>query len=527
MADWPIRTAVLAREGAARDRIVEGLQATGMEVAGVLDPAQVGPGALVELAPTAIIVSLEPALEDALEQYVEVFGDPAVTVIFEEAALVLDRTGWDAARWLRHLSAKLRRDRDVLPPGPAAGDDQAGTGVPVFDVDPAALALALDDGDASPANTAGALTVEGADGSDAAAFHAFDPVAFEHGDEGDGGAPAQAIVLDPALTAGLDLATDADPSAAAEADASTGVDFDFSGWSVEVPVETDAAAQADDDGLATVAPHAVEPGASEPDATDLDGASTVAAAEDAPVATLDAEALPSFVAASAPESASNAAAPNTPAKVDLAALESRISGLSLVDADSYGQGPQHGAVLVEGGLGGPDAVRQLLAAIPPGFPRPVLVRLQLDGGRYDRLVRQMERAAQLPVSLAEAGNAIADGEIHFVTPDLDIARQAGALRFVAADGAGSLPEALPADDSAVLFLSGSNPALVEEAMAPAWQGALVAGQSPEGCYDATAASAAIERGSASGTPAELASILAARWMPAAHAPSLDTGELSP
>src|SRR3546814_13985593 len=55
--------------------------------------------------------------------------------------------------------------------------------------------------------------------------------------------------------------------------------------------------------------------------------------------------------------------------IDLDALEQRVSGLSLADVDSYGHGPQRGAVLVEGGLGGPDAVRQLLAAIPEGFPR--------------------------------------------------------------------------------------------------------------------------------------------------------------
>ena len=104
--------------------------------------------------------------------------------------------------------------------------------------------------------------------------------------------------------------------------------------------------------------------------------------------------------------------------LDLAALESRISGLSLADTDSYGHGPRRGVVLVEGGLGGPDAVRQLLGAIPEGFPRPILVRLQLDGGRYDRLVRQMERASALPVQLAEAGMSVVPGEVYFLPPGL-------------------------------------------------------------------------------------------------------------
>src|SRR5690606_17755685 len=43
--------------------------------------------------------------------------DPAIAVIFEEAELASQRTGWDAARWVRHLAAKLHHHDDVLPPG--------------------------------------------------------------------------------------------------------------------------------------------------------------------------------------------------------------------------------------------------------------------------------------------------------------------------------------------------------------------------------------------------------------------------
>ncbi|MDH5822201.1 chemotaxis protein CheB [Luteimonas sp. RD2P54] len=199
---------------------------------------------------------------------------------------------------------------------------------------------------------------------------------------------------------------------------------------------------------------------------------------------------------------------------DLAALEQRIAGLSLADTDSYGNGPERGAVVIEGGLGGPDAVRQLLAAIPPGFPRPLLVRLRLDGGRYDRLVRQMERAAQLPVTLAEDGAAVEPGHVYFLPPDIGVARERAQLRFVSAEGASAaLPASLPSDDSAVLFLSGSDPALVDAAMGQAWGGALVAGQSPEGCYDGAAADIVIARGGRSGTPRQLADELAERWPP--------------
>ncbi|MCP2839698.1 chemotaxis protein CheB, partial [Salmonella enterica] len=81
--------------------------------------------------------------------------------------------------------------------------------------------------------------------------------------------------------------------------------------------------------------------------------------------------------------------------VELAELERRIAGLSLVD--EHVPAEDNGAVVVLAGIGGPDAVRQLLGALPAGFPRPVLVRQRLDGGRYDKLVAQMQRVSAMPV----------------------------------------------------------------------------------------------------------------------------------
>ena len=141
----------------------------------------------------------------------------------------------------------------------------------------------------------------------------------------------------------------------------------------------------------------------------------------------------------------------------------------------------------------------------------MLVRLRLDGGRYDRLVRQMERAAKLPVTLAESGQVAEAGHVYFLPPELGLIEQAAKLVFSDAAAPSSLLEALPSSDSAVLFLSGSDPALVDVAMNTGWSGALVAGQSPDGCYDAMASTEVIARGGVSGSPAELAEQLAARW----------------
>jgi chemosensory pili system protein ChpB (putative protein-glutamate methylesterase) len=212
-----------------------------------------------------------------------------------------------------------------------------------------------------------------------------------------------------------------------------------------------------------------------------------------------------------------------PAAADLSALEARISALSLVDIDE-GAGantdaaspfapPGSGAVvLIEAGLGGPDPTRQLLAALPAEFPATVLVRLHLQGGRYDRLVAQMSRAAALPVALAEAGSPASPGTIYFLPEGIGIAVVGGRLGFVAdAMPAAGLFGALPAGQSALVFLSGADPQLVDPALASAATGTLVIAQTPEDCYDGTSCAALRARGAASGLPADLAGRLTARW----------------
>src|SRR5690606_38677169 len=156
--------------------------------------------------------------------------------------------------------------------------------------------------------------VQGLSGS--AAASPFDPVAFETSD-----LPAADEAL-PAFDAGaLSLADDAAPGQDDEPGTDAGT---------ETETVADDAPSSD-----------AGTGASENDADDGAGLSLVAD-----------DAAATFAAAGKK---------TTDAAPSIEALEQRISGLSLADVDSYGHGPERGAVLVEGGLGGPDAVRQLLA----------------------------------------------------------------------------------------------------------------------------------------------------------------------
>ena len=174
--------------------------------------------------------------------------------------------------------------------------------------------------------------------------------------------------------------------------------------------------------------------------------------------------------------------------------------------------PVAGAALLFAGIGGPDAVRKVLAELPEDLSRPVLVQLRLDGGRYDNLVKQMERVSALPVLLAKAGDSALPGHAYVLPNDIALALEGGVVHF--RDGTldvEGLIAALPPAQSAVLLLSGSDPTQVDAALALGAQGGFVAGQSPQGCYDPTASKALVARGGVVVSPAELAAQLALHW----------------
>jgi chemosensory pili system protein ChpB (putative protein-glutamate methylesterase) len=428
MAEAATRVALLARPGNACDRLQAALRDAGAEVVLVADPTITAADDVRAAAVQAILVALEPSVEDALERFDGLLDDPTITVIFDEADLAAQREGWDAARWVRHLAAKLTGANDVLPPG---GEAELMFGN-------------------VPEVAAGTVNLHQYRDTDGAG--SFDITAFETN------------TLD-AGASGLDA-------------------FDVG----DLAKEFAALAAAMPDHREQAGPIA-EPAEPAP------------AAAPVPVDVPDAGAAGPRAAATDDNVTSNRF------HRDLEELNVRIASMELVD------GPRHiakitGAVLVLAGIGGPDAVRQLLGGLPPKFPRPVLIQQRLDGARHDKLVRQMQRATTMPVHLAAHGDTLAPGNVYILPEGLGVKAHGNELKF---QQDGDLFASLPADDSAVIVLSGSDPAAADAAMGLSWGGALVAGQMPEGCYDATAAEAVIARGATSGAPAELAKRLAQRW----------------
>ncbi|MGH8073340.1 MAG: chemotaxis protein CheB [Lysobacter sp.] len=469
-----LRVALLARPGVACERLRDVLEQSGAQQVLEADPTVLELPALVAAAPQVVLVALDTATENVLDRFDDVLFDPAVDVIYEEAELAASREGWDVARWQRHLVAKLQRHGDVLPPGREPDEiDAATTAAPVIASEDVA---GFEPEPAAPGNAAGlqletAVSAPHAD-EPAAGHNPFDPVMaeFDSGLEVDfetefGTETSLETAFDPAVAEApeLSMSTDVEP---AEVDLSASPDPVTEPAAPEVGQATSESVPASRFGNLTLD----------------DG--------DSEIVTESHEANHKF-------------------KRDLSDLESRISGLELVD-DTPVRGPEQasGAVLVLAGIGGPDAVRQLLGALPVEFARPVLIQQRLDGARYDKLVAQMQRATQAPVQLAVPGQTAHAGFVYILPADVGVDAGNTGIRF---NEGGELLSALPSADSAVLLLSGSDPSLVDAVMKHSWAGALVAGQAADGCYDAAAANALAARGGDTAPAVELAQRLSERW----------------
>lgn len=636
------RVVLLARAGKAADHLADALRQAGAVLLATADPANVDEAELRALHPQAVLVALEPSIEHMLDKLEGLLSDPSLTVIYDEADVAAHRAGWDAARWVRHLSAKLRHDSNVLPPGaesdqewqPSPGqipkpsaayadadlaaftreavahaDSVPADGMPV-ESSPASIVLPLDVSllDAIPSAPAEVAQIEAAPteaaqvevapvravppplpplaqapaASNVEAFQtaSFETMARESAGAGMdandvttyGSLSLEAFVTDDVVIESASL--DSMQLESMQLESMQLEDTAFDSVSAEAAPSV-APMQIDDDAffLEELSVAALPPQNSEAvvgmqldggfdtglelDSDDADNFEALNLDSDSdfaePVRELDeallfeAQSFESMIASSlaevpvpapvAPQAEAKPAfsfgeltlapvdeAPTVVEKPkpseathDLSVLESRISSLSLTDIDDSAQTAMSAAgispvVLIEAGLGGPDPARQLLSSIAAEFPAVVLVRLHLQGGRYDRLVAQMERTAALPVALAESGVIASPGTIYFLPNGIGLAARAGTFAFVEQVAPpATMFAVLPAAASAIVFLSGSDPQLVDSAMAAAATGTLVIAQSAEDCYDGLACAELRNRGAASGLPAELAGRLASRW----------------
>jgi two-component system chemotaxis response regulator CheB/chemosensory pili system protein ChpB (putative protein-glutamate methylesterase) len=88
------------------------------------------PGALQQSGARVVIVNLDPEVEAHLDEVYGLLEDDRYSVVFNDAQVSSGLSGWDQARWARHLAAKILGDVDIDPPRPE-GAEAIPTPVPV------------------------------------------------------------------------------------------------------------------------------------------------------------------------------------------------------------------------------------------------------------------------------------------------------------------------------------------------------------------------------------------------------------
>ncbi len=191
------------------------------------------------------------------------------------------------------------------------------------------------------------------------------------------------------------------------------------------------------------------------------------------------------------------AAKSEPAK-PVAAPAFKKSSLSLeaIDGEEPAEKPLSniGAVLILAGMGGPDAVRQLLKALPTSLNVPVLLYQHLEVGKHDRLVAQLEKVSNMPVYLAVQGQSAEPGQVAVIPVGIGLDLVGNELFFGGAESQQALVESLPAKHSVVVVLSGAANETAGAAAKVQSQGGLALAQDPKNCFEPAAAEALVQQG---------------------------------
>ena len=126
-ADQRAQVALVSRQDAARAQLRSALGDFGADVVAEQDAGSLDVDALRGSGATVVIVSLDSdndAEFDALQPLLE---DPDVSVVFDEASVSSQLSGWDLARWARHLAAKVLGHQDADPPRPEGAEALGGS----------------------------------------------------------------------------------------------------------------------------------------------------------------------------------------------------------------------------------------------------------------------------------------------------------------------------------------------------------------------------------------------------------------
>lgn len=129
--------ALLFEDAALGARLRQVLQDRGAQIVLEDSATRTTPAAVAGCGAEVIVISLEPAAEDAIEGFYDALDLSRQRLVFNDAEASRRLSGWDQARWARHLAAKILGSADVDPPRPA---DARAVDVPVMVATPSPVA---------------------------------------------------------------------------------------------------------------------------------------------------------------------------------------------------------------------------------------------------------------------------------------------------------------------------------------------------------------------------------------------------
>ncbi len=675
MADAGVRVALLARAGESRNQLRTALQDLGADLVCEGDPSDLSPNAVSDLNPKVMVVSLEPAIEAALDKFDDLLGSSSIEVVYDDAEVSGKLEGWDLNRWARHLAAKII-GTDLMPPVPTGSamasqdewqpqpgapetpaeamadakledylhDTQSlATDVPVnesysdalqrdvpepqAEVEPeTSLDVNLDDlehamrlniadenHDESPATKVelenrapvvdemelsdfdGFISAEAAATAAAQIGNDFvEPAVTEEFLVEDFTAPValvaeQAVAVDdggfidfdnsqaemqaaevgqPAvemqdddfisfdnsqaeikdeISLGDDADFDIDLSALESGESATVATTEHSSLDFEDTIDTladfkvseqpvvfskyqsddavEMSSSMDDDVAALAAQldefekndnRAVAKNMDfsnlQDDAPSQKPSQPSTAANGGGSAEQTTREMPKFDASTLTLLDMDAEIPGQVAAQAAAAsalLKKNKFVLEAVEGEEQAEKPLSdvGAVLILAGMGGPDAVRQLLKALPQTLNVPVLLYQHLEVGKHDRLVAQLQKVSNLPVYLAVQGQTAEPGQVAVIPVGVGLDLVENELFFGGADSQQELVSTLPAKHSVVIVLSGAAYETAAEAAYVQSQGGLALAQDPTNCFEPAASDALVKLGGKTADIPELAGLV--------------------
>lgn len=122
MSEKNVPIALLTQSGEPGRHLREALAAAGTPIAYEAHAAHFDLDELEKSGARVIVVNLDPDVDAHLEDVYSLLNDDRYNVIFNESQVSSQLSGWEQARWARHLAAKILGHENADPPRPAGAE---------------------------------------------------------------------------------------------------------------------------------------------------------------------------------------------------------------------------------------------------------------------------------------------------------------------------------------------------------------------------------------------------------------------